>query len=80
MKLLSNSKSEKRTLNIESQKILDNDNCNKKFIIPVNLFNALYEKKIVFENLYTGYETEVMRFPLDEYNRDIIMYLDMFGS
>ena len=77
--IVSNSKRERRTLNIENEKILDNDDCNKKYIIPVNLFNALYEKKIVFENLYTGYEAEVMRFPLDEYNRDIIMYLDMFG-
>ncbi len=77
--IFSNSKREKRTLNIENQKILSNDDCNKKFIIPANIFNALYEKKIVFENLYTGYQAEVMRFPLEEYNRDIIMYLDMFG-
>ena len=77
--IVSNLKSETRTLNIENKKILDNDDCNKKYIIPVNLFNALYEKKIVFENLYTGYEAEVMRFPLDEYNRDIIIFLDMFG-
>ena len=77
--VFSNSNKEQKTLNIENQKILNNDDCNKKFIIPTNLFNAMYEKKIVFENLYTGYESEVMRFPLDEYNRDIIMYLDMFG-
>ena len=45
----------------------------------MNLFNAIHEKKIVFENLYTVYEAEVMRFSLDEYSRDIIIYLDMFG-
>ena len=73
------SKKEYRTIDIKNKKILNNDICNKKFIIPSNLFNALYDKKIVFENLYTGYEAEIMRFPLDEYNRDIIMYLDMFG-
>ena len=39
----------------------------------------LISQQIVFENLYTGYEAEVMRFPLDEYNRDLITYLDMFG-
>ena len=77
--VFSNSNREQKTLNIENQKILNNDDCNKKYIIPANLFNAMYEKKIVFENLYTGYEAEVMRFPLDEYNRDIITYLDMFG-
>ena len=37
------------------------------------------KKKIVFENLYIGYEAEVMRFPLEEYNRDIIIFLEMFG-
>mgnify|MGYP006787804817 CR=1 FL=1 len=37
------------------------------------------EKKIVFDNLYTGYEAEVMRFPLKNYNKDIIMYLIKFG-
>ena len=36
-------------------------------------------KKIVLENLYTGYEPEIYRYPVEEYNRDIIMYLDMFG-
>ena len=77
--IFSNSLSERRSLNIESQKILNSENCNKKFIIPANLFNALYEKKIVFENLYTGYEGEVMRFPLEEYNNDIVIYLCMFG-
>ena len=77
--VFSNSNREQKTLNIENQKILNNDDCNKKYIIPANLFNAMYEKKIVFENLYTGYEAEVMRFPLDEYNRDLITYLDMFG-
>ena len=31
------------------------------------------EKKIVFDNLYTGYEAEVMRFPLKNFNKDIII-------
>ena len=68
-----------RTLDLESNQISNDDQCNKKFIIPSNIFNALFEKKIVFDNLYTGYEAEVMRFPLEEYNRDIVMYLVMFG-
>ena len=68
-----------KTLHIGNGEILDSDISNKKFIIPSNLFNALYEKKIVFENLYTGYEAEVMRYPLEEYNRDVIMYIDMYG-
>lgn len=77
--IFSNSEKTKRTLDIENQKILDDDSCDKKFVIPSNIFNALYEKKIVFENLYTGYEAEIMRYPLEKYNRDIIMYTDMFG-
>ena len=55
------------------------DKPNKEFLIPSNLFNALIEKKIVFENLYTGYQAKVYRYPPEVYNRDMIMYLDMFG-
>ena len=40
---------------------------------------ALIDKKIVFDNLYTGYEAQVFRYPIDQYNRDIIIYLNMFG-
>ena len=68
-----------RTLDIQNKLILSDDKCHKKFIIPSSLFNALYDKKIVFENLYTGYESEIMRYPNDVYNRDIILYLNMFG-
>ena len=53
--------------------------CNKEFIIPSNLFKALFDKKITFENLYTGYESKIKRFPKNIYNRDIIVYLIMFG-
>ena len=52
---------------------------NKEFIIPSNLFRAVVEKKIVFENLYTGYEAEINRHPINEYNRGILIFLDMFG-
>ena len=37
------------------------------------------DKKIPFDNLYTGYEAQVTRYPKNTYNRDIIMYLIMFG-
>ena len=77
--IFSNSGKTKRTLDVENQKILHNDYCDKKFIFSSNIFNALYDKKIVFENLYTGYEAEIMRFPLEKYSRDIIMYTNMFG-
>ena len=53
--------------------------CNKEFIIPSNLFKAVFDKKITFENLYTGYESKIKRFPKNIYNRDIIVYLIMFG-
>jgi hypothetical protein len=52
---------------------------NKKFVISSNLFNELFNKKIVFENLYTGYQSKVFRYPVNKYNRDIIIFLDMFG-
>lgn len=53
--------------------------CNKEFIIPSNLFKAVFDKKIPFDNLYTGYEAKIKRFPKNIYNRDIIIYLIMFG-
>ncbi|MDH6525586.1 hypothetical protein M2130_002137 [Polynucleobacter sphagniphilus] len=34
---------------------------------------------ILFENLYTGYEAEWERFPKNEYNRDIVMFIVMFS-
>ena len=64
---------------IKSNKFLTSVYCNKKFVIPSNLFNAVYDKKIVFENLYTGYEAEVYRYPIENYNRDIVIFFQMFG-
>ena len=74
-----NQEKKTRTINLQDSKILENGDCNKKVKISSNLFNALYDKKIVFDNLYTGYEAEIFRYPQDDYNRDAIMYLDMFG-
>jgi len=54
-------------------------NINKKIVINSNLFNDLFNKKIVFENLYTGYQAKIFRYPVNKYNRDIIIFLDMFG-
>ena len=67
-------------MEIGSGAICDNKTVvNKEFIIPSNLFRAVVEKKIVFENLYTGYEAEINRYPINEYNRGILIFLDMFG-
>ena len=69
-----------KCIEIGSGKVIEDiEKPNKEFIIPLNLFKVLYEKKIVFENLYTGYQAKVFRHPPNIYNRDIIMYLDMFG-
>ncbi len=68
------------SMEIGSGTICDNKTLvNKEFIIPSNLFRAVVEKKIVFENLYTGYEAEINRHPINEYNRGILIFLDMFG-
>ncbi len=75
----SKNQSVQRYLDIKNNKIFEEGKFNKKFIIPSNLFNALYDKKIPFDNLYTGYEAQVTRYPKNTYNRDIIMYLIMFG-
>ncbi len=68
------------SMEIGSGALCDNKTMvNKEFIIPSNLFRAVVEKKIVFENLYTGYEAEINRHPINEYNRGILIFLDMFG-
>ncbi len=68
------------SMEIGSGALCDNKTTvNKEFIIPSNLFRAVVEKKIVFENLYTGYEAEINRHPINEYNRGILIFLDMFG-
>ena len=69
-----------KCMEIGSGAFIENiDEPNKEFLIPSNLFRALIDHKIVFENLYTGYQAKVYRHPPNVYNRDIIMYLDMFG-
>ena len=69
-----------KCIEIGSGNFIENINePNKEFLIPSNLFKALIKQKIVFENLYTGYQAKVYRYPPNIYNRDIIMYLDMFG-
>ena len=52
---------------------------NKEFLIPNKLFKALLDKKIIFENLYTGFHAKVFRYPIEKHNRDIIRYINMFG-
>ena len=70
----------KKTMQIGSGKFLeDNNEPNKKMVVESYLFKALIDKKIVFENLYGGYEAEFYRYPLNKYNRDIAEYLIMFG-
>ena len=73
------SNSIKKFLDIKNKKIIDDGDYNKKFVIPSNLFNAMYDKKIPFDNLYTGCEAEISRRPKNVYNRDLLMYLTMFG-
>ena len=57
----------------------ENNIVNKEFKIKINLFKAVISKKIVFENLYTGFQSKIYRYPLNIYNRDITVYLIMFG-
>ena len=52
---------------------------SKEFEISGNLFKALIDKEILFDDLYTGFMIKISRFPKEAYNRDIILYLVMFG-
>ena len=66
-------------IEIGSGNLLNQNSANKTFVIKDFLFEKVLNKKIPFENLYTGYQAKVYREPKNIYNRDIIMYLDMFG-
>lgn len=67
-------------MKIGSGKFLKNNVIpNKKLKVEKYLLKALIDKKIVFENLYGGYEAEFFRYPIKKYNRDIATYLIMFG-
>ena len=52
---------------------------NKTVFTSPAIIAKVIEGKILFENLYTGYNAEFERLPEKEYNRDIIMYLVMFS-
>ena len=75
-----NSENKSYSIIIGLKKNINNSKkANKEFIIPNNLFKSVLNKKIVFENLYTGYESNIIRYPKKKYNRDIITYLISFG-
>jgi hypothetical protein len=40
---------------------------------------AMIHKKIIWENFYTGYQAEIVRYPKDNYNKGLLNYLDMYG-
>ena len=52
---------------------------NKRMIVNSAVFTQVLNGNILFENLYTGYEAEWERFPKNEYNRDIVMFIVMFS-
>ena len=72
----------KNQLNISNNLNLQNTNKfifigDEKNISDLDLF--LLSFLTPFDNLYTGYEAKIRRFPKNIYNRDIIIYLIMFG-
>jgi hypothetical protein len=52
---------------------------NKRMTVKSAIFNEVLNGNILFENLYTGYGAEWERFPKNEYNRDIVMFIVMFS-
>ena len=40
---------------------------------------AVLDGRSLFENLYTGYNAEFNRNPINEYNRDIMTYMVMYS-
>jgi hypothetical protein len=52
---------------------------NKEIIVSYDLMLKVLEGKILFENLYTGYNAEFNRNPKNEYNKDIVMFIVMYS-
>jgi hypothetical protein len=52
---------------------------NKRMTVKSAVFNQVLNGNVLFENLYTGYGAEWERFPKNEYNRDIVMFIVMFS-
>ncbi|HXU26901.1 MAG TPA: hypothetical protein VN698_06680, partial [Bacteroidia bacterium] len=59
--------------------ITTENNFNKEIIVGYNALIKVLDGKILFENLYTGYNAEFSRNPKDVYNKDIIMFIVMFS-
>ena len=62
-----------------NNKISKTYKANKVFEVDEKLMAAVIDKQIPFENLYTGYQSLVYRYPFKKYNRDITVFLIMFG-
>jgi hypothetical protein len=52
---------------------------NKRMYVRSGLLSQVLDGRILFENLYTGYEAEWERHPTDVYNRDIVMFIVMYS-
>ena len=52
---------------------------NKEIFVSSKLMRAVLDGRSLFENLYTGYNAEFNRNPINEYNRDIMTYLVMYS-
>ncbi len=52
---------------------------NKRITVASSLMSQVLSGDILFENLYSGYEAQWERFPLEVYNRDIVMFVVMYA-
>lgn len=52
---------------------------NKKLYVTSELLMRVLTGDILFENLYTGYEGEWERTPVDVYNRELVMFIVMYS-
>jgi hypothetical protein len=52
---------------------------NKEIFVTSELMVSVLKGDSLFENLYTGYNAEFKRNPVNEYNRDIMSYLVMYS-
>ena len=61
------------------QGVTENSRPNKTILVESHILNKVLDGVVLLENLYTGYEAQFSRSPLDVYNRDLVMYIVMFS-
>ena len=76
---LSNDEKIYKTIKFGEGLVSWNEKANKVCYVDASFLYAIFMGEALFEDLYTGYNAEWARNPVDVYNRDIVMMIVMFS-